>query len=511
MPLNQGLKEGDVFAGYTIVRQLGSGGMGEVYLAQHPRLPRRDALKVLPAALTSDAAYRQRFSREADIAAELWHPHIVGIHDRGEFEGQLWLSMDYVEGTDAAELLRTRYPYGLPTDEVFEIVAAVADALDYAHLRGLLHRDVKPANILLTDADPKARRILLADFGIAKEVGDISGLTATNMVVGTTAYAAPEQLMGSDIDGRADQYALGCTAFHLLTGGAPYQNSNPAVVITQHLSAPPPLLGERRPELAELNDVITKVLAKDPEDRYPSCADFAAALTGQPAAAAAATVAAPAAGAPTPDVTAPQPSTPAKPRRPIARPAVVLSAVATVVLLAVAAVVGVHLLRHRPNEPGNSAPAPAAPSAAAPSASNAPPAASAPASSAPSIQLSRYITDQSGVLAPAGRVAVQQAIDRLYAQRNVHLWVAYVDDFAGLIPLRWAEQTMGANGFGDSDALLAIASGPHLFSFRVPQNFPGATLANIEAIRRSRIGPAVRENEWARAAVAAANGLETLS
>ena len=104
MPLN----DGDVFAGYTIVRRLGAGGMGEVYLAQHPRLPRRDALKVLPAGLTSDLEFRQRFSREADIAAELWHPHIVGIHDRGEFEGQLWLSMDYVEGTDAAELLRSR-------------------------------------------------------------------------------------------------------------------------------------------------------------------------------------------------------------------------------------------------------------------------------------------------------------------------------------------------------------------------------------------------------------------
>ena len=106
MPLNNG----DVFAGYTIVRRLGSGGMGEVYLAQHPRLPRRDALKVLPAELTADSEYRQRFSREADMAAELWHPHIVGIHDRGEFEGQLWLSMDYVEGTDAAELLRSQYP-----------------------------------------------------------------------------------------------------------------------------------------------------------------------------------------------------------------------------------------------------------------------------------------------------------------------------------------------------------------------------------------------------------------
>src|SRR6201993_566527 len=342
MPLSQG----DVFAGYTIVRRLGSGGMGEVYLAQHPRLPRRDALKVLPASLTADDDSRQRFGREADIAAELWHPHIVGIHDRGEFEGQLWLSMDYVEGTDAAELLRSRYPTGMPKAEAFEIVTAVAEALDYAHLRGLLHRDVKPANILLTEADPRGRRILLADFGIAREIGDISGLTATNMVVGTTAYTAPEQLMGSDIDGRADQYALGCSAFHLLTGAAPYQNSNAAVVITQHLSAPPPQIGERRPDLADLNEVMTRVLAKDPGDRYSSCSDFATSLTGQQGVGAAQTVAGRAAAAQTTRVAAPQQSAPPKAPRRGLRPAIVISAVATLLLLLVAGFVGVELIRH---------------------------------------------------------------------------------------------------------------------------------------------------------------------
>src|SRR5271167_2629103 len=295
MPLNNG----DVFAGYTIVRRLGSGGMGEVYLAQHPRLPRRDALKVLPAALTADNEYRQRLSREADVAAELWHPHIVGVHDRGEFEGQLWLSMDYVEGTDAAELLRSRYPSGMPKALAFEIISAVADALDYAHQRGLLHRDIKPANILLADSDAKGRRIMLADFGIARQVGDISGLTATNMVMGTTAYAAPEQLLGKEIDGRADQYALGCSAFHLLTGAAPYDNSNAAVVISHHLSAPPPLIGERRPDLVDLNAAISKVLAKDPATRFPSCSDFATALTGRPSVGVADTVAGAAADSPT--------------------------------------------------------------------------------------------------------------------------------------------------------------------------------------------------------------------
>jgi serine/threonine protein kinase, bacterial len=506
MPLNPG----DVFAGYTIVRRLGSGGMGEVYLAQHPRLPRQDALKVLPATLTADQEYRQRFSREADIAAELWHPHIVGIHDRGEFEGQLWLSMDYVEGTDAAELLRTRYPSGMPEAEAFEIVTAVADALDYAHLRGLLHRDVKPANILLTDADPRAQRILLADFGIAREMGDISGLTATNMVVGTTAYSAPEQLMGSDIDGRVDQYALGCTAFHLLTGVAPYQNSNPAVVITQHLSAPPPHIGERRPELAGLNDVFTKVLAKDPGDRYRSCSDFAAALAGKPSVGAAETVAAQSAAAPTTLVAAPQQHTQAKARRRGVGPAVVISAVVTVVLLAVAGWVGIDLMRrhaHLPGhvvptatkQPGNGAnPGPSQPS-------NEPPAAP------PSIQLTRYITDPSGILAPAGRAAVEGALSTLYTQRNVHLWVAYVNDFSGLTPFRWAEGTMRANGFSDTDGLLAISTANRTFSFRPPvsmTNGTNGTRVNAELIRKDRIAPAVRNDEWARAAVGAANGLE---
>ncbi|MBW8710319.1 MAG: serine/threonine protein kinase, partial [Mycobacterium sp.] len=216
------LADGATFAGYTIVRMLGSGGMGEVYLAQHPRLPRRDALKVLPESVSADSEYRQRFNREADIAATLWHPHIVGVHDRGDFDGQLWISMDYVDGTEAARLLRERYPNGMSKAEVADIVTAVAEALDYAHERGLLHRDVKPANILLSQPESDDQRIMLADFGIARWANDISGLTATNMTVGTVSYAAPEQLLGAQLDGRADQYALAATAFHLLTGAPPF-------------------------------------------------------------------------------------------------------------------------------------------------------------------------------------------------------------------------------------------------------------------------------------------------
>lgn len=271
MPLGRG----QVFAGYTIVRLLGSGGMGEVYLAQHPRLPRHDALKVLPADVSADPEFRSRFNREADLAATLFHPHIVGVHDRGDFEGQLWIAMDYVEGTDAGQLVTAGYPDGMPERDVCAIVTAVAGALDYANQRGLLHRDVKPANILLTEPEDGERRVLLADFGIARQLADISGLTATNTTVGTVAYAAPEQLMGADIEGRADQYALAATAFHLLTGTPPYQHSNPVAVISQRLTAAPPKLSDRRPDLAHLDPVLSKALAKDPSERFYRSRDFA--------------------------------------------------------------------------------------------------------------------------------------------------------------------------------------------------------------------------------------------
>ena len=192
------LSEGQTFAGYRIVRLLGSGGMGEVYLAEHPRLPRRDALKILRADVSADPEYRARFNREADLASTLWHPHIVSVHDRGEYNDQLWISMDYVDGLDAARLLATRFPAGMPTDQVTRIVTAVASALDYAHKQGLLHRDVKPANIMLThlDDDDDEQRILLADFGIARNVDDISGLTATNMTVGTRGVCGPRTTHG---------------------------------------------------------------------------------------------------------------------------------------------------------------------------------------------------------------------------------------------------------------------------------------------------------------------------
>jgi serine/threonine-protein kinase len=272
------LETGQVFAGYTIVRLVGTGGMGEVYLAQHPRLPRQDALKVLPASFSADDEYRHRFSREADLAAALWHPHIVGVHDRGEYDGRLWISMDFVDGHDAARLLVDRYPNGMPAADVIEIVTAVADALDYAHQRQLLHRDVKPANILLTGPDRARRRILLADFGIARHAEDNTNITSSNIAVGSMSYSAPEQLMGHPIDGRADQYSLAATAYRLFTGSPPFPHSNPAVIISHHLNTPPPRLGDTRPELRAFDAAMTRALAKDPAARFHTCHDFAAAL-----------------------------------------------------------------------------------------------------------------------------------------------------------------------------------------------------------------------------------------
>jgi serine/threonine-protein kinase len=309
-----------------------------VYLAAHPRLPRQDALKVLPTQWTADPQYRERFLREADLTASLSHPNILGVHDRGEYDGQLWISMDYVGGTDASRLVREHHPQGLPAGQAVEIITAVASALDYAHQQGLLHRDVKPANVLL---NPKAQRIFLADFGIARLIDDPAGLTATNMAVGTMAYAAPEQLRGELLDGRTDQYALACTAFDLLTGAPPYIDSNPAVVITKHVAAPIPSLGERRPELAALDLVLARSMAKLPADRFASCGEFARELnyalnppSGQVH------------RAPPPTPTVPEPApTLMTPMRRVARPKLIASLAVSAVTLVAAIFAGVLLVQ----------------------------------------------------------------------------------------------------------------------------------------------------------------------
>jgi serine/threonine-protein kinase len=183
--------------------------------------------------------------------------------------------MDYVNGVNAAHLIATRFQDGMPAGQVLAIITAVADALDYAHSRGMLHRNVKPANILFTNPADGEQRILLTDFGIARQLGDPNGPSAPELTGESVAYAAPEQLMGADMDGRADLYALAATAYDLLTGAPPFQRSNPVAVISQQLTAVPPKLRDRRPDLSRLDDVFSTALAKNPHDRFGSCRAFA--------------------------------------------------------------------------------------------------------------------------------------------------------------------------------------------------------------------------------------------
>src|ERR1700722_16957785 len=272
------LASGAVFAGYTVARKLGSGETGEVYLVQDPRSARWQALKVLSLALSSDSQFRRRFLSETPTASSLYHPHIVEVHDRGDFEGQLWIATDYVEGSNAAQLLKDRFPAVWPAGEVLAIISAVAGALDYAHQRGLLHRDIKPANILLTGSGDGEQRILLSDFGVARQLGDHSGVVGSHVPAGTVGYAAPEQLMGADIGRRADQYALAATAFHLLTGAPPTEYLTAAAALRELLSGTPPKLSDQRPELARLDGVFARALATRPADRFKSCREFADAV-----------------------------------------------------------------------------------------------------------------------------------------------------------------------------------------------------------------------------------------
>ncbi|BDT92519.1 hypothetical protein IFM12275_24950 [Nocardia sputorum] len=269
---------GTIFAGYRIERLLGKGGMGAVYLARHPRLPRWDALKVLSAQQAVDAAFRARFVREADLAAQLDHPDIVAVHDRGVDQGRLWIAMQFVDGLDTGALLR-RAPGGLPPHRVSDIVGAVARGLDAAHRAGVLHRDVKPGNILLESRENEPDRVFVTDFGIASAQAGPASSTETGTVPATLAYAAPEQLTGGAVDHRADVYALGCTLYELLTGAPPFARPSAAEIVRAHLRDAPPRPSAVRPSLPHgVDEVVARALAKDPARRYPSCGELAAAL-----------------------------------------------------------------------------------------------------------------------------------------------------------------------------------------------------------------------------------------
>ncbi|WP_280346667.1 serine/threonine-protein kinase [Nocardia neocaledoniensis] len=267
---------GAFFAGYRIERVLGAGGMGTVYVAAHPRLPRRDALKVLPENAGAGTEFHARFLREAELSARLDHPNIVSVYDRGVEDGQLWIAMEFVDGTDVAALLRRES--ALPPERAVHIVTEAARGLDEAHRNGLLHRDVKPANILLEPVDDAPERVLVADFGIARAAGDGTALTAVGTVVATLAYAAPELLTEQRVDHRADVYALGCTLFELLTGTKPFPRDSVVAVMQAHLMAPPPRATTIRPELPPAIDaVMARAMAKNPEERFSSCGALAAA------------------------------------------------------------------------------------------------------------------------------------------------------------------------------------------------------------------------------------------
>ncbi|MEC3919422.1 serine/threonine-protein kinase [Nocardia sp. CDC160] len=278
------LRPGTDFAGYLIEYLLAEGGMGAVYVARHPRLPRLDAVKVLSAEHCADPEFRARFLREADLAARINHPNVVAVHDRGVFDGQLWIAMQYVPGSDAAALLA----HGpLAAERAVDIVEQAARGLDEAHRAGMIHRDVKPANLLIDTRPGRPDRVLVSDFGIGRSVTDSTALTAAGTVLATLAYAAPEQLMGERADHRADVYGLGATLYHLLTGTVPFPRPTPEAVIEAHLTAPPPRPTAARPELPmALDAVIARAMDKDPGRRYPSCgalaADARAALTTMP-------------------------------------------------------------------------------------------------------------------------------------------------------------------------------------------------------------------------------------
>ncbi|OBH11211.1 serine/threonine-protein kinase [Mycobacterium sp. E1747] len=279
------LAVGTVIAGYRIEGVLGSGGMGTVYLARHPTLPRSDALKILSAELSVDHQFRVRFTREADLAATLNHPNIVRVYNRGETDdGHLWIAMEYVEGTAANDLDRAN----LTPTRIVRIVTDVAAALDYAHSRRVLHRDIKPGNFLVSAPGSDHERVLLADFGIARALDDATTLTATGSMVGTAAYAAPETIEGRSADPRSDIYSLGCALFRLLTSRTPYEDSSLSAMLAGHLMRPVPRPTDINPTLPrEIDDVMARALAKDPAERFQTAgalaAATAAALTGNPA------------------------------------------------------------------------------------------------------------------------------------------------------------------------------------------------------------------------------------
>jgi serine/threonine-protein kinase len=309
------ISTGTVIGGYVVRARLGSGGMGAVYLVRHPTLPRDVALKVLHTGLAATPAMRARFEREAELLSRLSHPNVVDVLDRGQQGDLLWMAMQYVSGPDLAAVLER--DGALPPERALEIVAAVGNALDHAHACGLLHRDVKPANILLAAMPGGGERVMLTDFGIGRDMTASSALTQDGEVVASFAYAAPEQLTGGPLDARADVYSLGAVLFELLTGRRAFDADALPALLYAVVHTPPPDIRSLRADLPPaINDVLGRALAKDPAARYGSCAELvAAARACWPARVPApATFVGPAPVPPPPPARA-QPPGPAQPRR----------------------------------------------------------------------------------------------------------------------------------------------------------------------------------------------------
>ena len=261
---------GTELGGYRIVEQVGRGGTSVVYRAEHVRLGRTAALKLLSQAF-GDADFSDRFLRESRLAASLDHPSIVPVYDAGEEDGLLYIAMAFVDGTDLKALITEEGR--LPIRRALGIVGQIASALDAAHARGLVHRDVKPANILVGPED----RAYLSDFGAVKELA-AAGMTRTGTFVGTLEYCAPEQIEGGDVDARTDVYALGCVLYETVTGKPPFHRPSEVAVLNAHLHSPPPQASKEAPDVpAALDDVISKALAKAPPDRYATPGELVAA------------------------------------------------------------------------------------------------------------------------------------------------------------------------------------------------------------------------------------------
>jgi DNA-binding NarL/FixJ family response regulator len=264
---------GSTFAGHRIEAVAGRGGMGVVYRATDLILDRPVALKLIVPSLASDPVFRARFERECRLAAGLDHPHIVPIFRAGAERGALYVTMRYVEGTDLRSLLAEEHRLDAP--RAVEILAQVADALAEAHRHGLVHRDVKPANVLLTHRDG-SEHAFLTDFGITKERTAGDSLTKTGFAVGTADYMAPEQAQGAEVDGRADIYALGCILYRALTGSVVYDKESDVEKMWAHIHEPPPALLAVRPDLPpSLGDAVERALAKAPADRQQTAGELA--------------------------------------------------------------------------------------------------------------------------------------------------------------------------------------------------------------------------------------------